>query len=646
MSKTFPRGFWVIPAFLVLVGSGSRADDTPPKPDLSGYKTVNDAATRAITPPRSGQAGRTGYLGVSLVKDAQGKLVVDEIQPDSPAIKAGVARGDVVARLDGETLKSPESFRDALQLRGPGESVTLSLIRGDQKIEAKATLSATSRPRAANAQPAFLGVVLGSPKEGGGVPIDEVAADSPAAAAGFKPGDLIFQIEGVDFTNGSRLTEILLEKKPGDVFEITVRRGTEDIALKAKLGAPVVGGGFRAGGQGGQGGQARPGQPGGGAGGGGGGRGQGQGPGGQTIPLWTKPEFRVAVVLIEFPDVKHHAKTPVADWNQALLAEGGDGKKETPENDFHGSLNDYFLEQSAGAFRLKGKVFDWVEVGKKRNDYVLGSGVTNITAVLVEALEKVVARDGKEAFNDFDGLFFVYAGELVRGNRGGVYFPHSGMIRSFQAKRWPYLFIPEGGERPTAMGGMVKEFAQVLGLPDLAARTENRGSEGLGPWCVLSNPLRGNRPQHLSAWAKEKMGWLKPTVIDPTVPQKLILGPVEGSSKECFKILVRPDGSEYFLLENRRKTGFDQGLPGEGLLIWRVVKDRPILEESHGIEGPSGPTLYLESVPYPSPANHAFTPETTPSSRSPLGGGLPVEITRIQRLDDGRISFQIGYEYR
>jgi hypothetical protein len=142
------------------------------------------------------------------------------------------------------------------------------------------------------------------------------------------------------------------------------------------------------------------------------------------------------------------------------------------------------------------------------------------------------------------------------------------------------------------------------------------------------------------------MGWLKPTVIDPTVPQKLILGPVEGSSKECFKILVRPDGSEYFLLENRRKTGFDQGLPGEGLLIWRVVKDRPILEESHGIEGPSGPTLYLESVPYPSPANHAFTPETTPSSRSPLGGGLPVEITRIQRLDDGRISFQIGYEYR
>ncbi len=87
-------------------------------------------------------------------------------------------------------------------------------------------------------------------------------------------------------------------------------------------------------------------------------------------------------------------------------------------------------------------------------------------------------------------------------------------------------------------------------------------------------------------------------------------------------------------------------MPGEGLLIWRVVQDRPILVESHGIDGPTGPTVHLDAVPYPSPANHAFTPETTPSSRSPLGGGLPVSITNIRRLPDGRIAFQVGYEYR
>ena len=134
--------------------------------------------------------------------------------------------------------------------------------------------------------------------------------------------------------------------------------------------------------------------------------------------------------------------------------------------------------------------------------------------------------------------------------------------------------------------------------------------------------------------------------FDPTVKQKLVLAPIEGSATECYKVLVRPDGSEYFLLENRRKHRFDSELPGEGLLIWRVVNGRPILEESHGIEGPPGPISQLTAVPYPSPANNAFTPDTTPSSRSPLGGGLPVHITEIKRLADGRITFQIGYEFR
>src|SRR5205085_2467405 len=81
-------------------------------------------------------------------------------------------------------------------------------------------------------------------------------------------------------------------------------------------------------------------------------------------------------------------------------------------------------------------------------------------------------------------------------------------------------------------------------------------------------------------------GWLEPTLIDPTVKQKLMLRPVQHSPKECYKVLVRPDGSEYFLLENRIKRGFDRDLPAEGLLVWRVANGKPVLEESHGIPGP------------------------------------------------------------
>src|SRR5262249_787721 len=148
----------------------------------------------------------------------------------------------------------------------------------------------------------------------------------------------------------------------------------------------------------------------------------------------------------------------------------------------------------------------------------------------------------------------------------------------------------------------------------------------------MSNQIGNGRPQHFCAWSKEQLGWIKPAVIDPTTKQKLILSPVEDSPRQVFKVLVKPDGSEYLLLENRRKKGLDQKRPAEGLLIWRVVNNKPILEESHGVEGPAGPRVFLSAVPYPSTANNAFTPYTTPSSRSQLGGGLPVYITNIRRL--------------
>ena len=356
---------------------------------------------------------------------------------------------------------------------------------------------------------------------------------------------------------------------------------------------------------------------------------------------WTKPGFRLAIVCVEYPDVKHNPQITNESWDQALFSEGTYNKTNATGQAVHGSFRDYFLEQSYGYFKVEGKVFDWVEVSKKRADYATG----NRTALLTESLDKLLERDGKEALKDFDGVFFVYAGARYPGPRGSLYWPHRASI-SHAGKRWPYFICEEGGPRMQGLSVLCHEFGHMLGLPDLYARPENPGMEGLGTWCNMSQQPNRMIPQHFGAWVKEKLGWLKPTVIDPTVKQKLVLAPIENSSRECFKILIRPDGSEYLLLENRRKTGFDQSLPAEGLLIWHVLGNRPTLKESHGIEGPSGPRVFLSDVPYPSGANDAYTPYTTPSSRSPLGGGLPVSITNIQRLKDGRVTFQIGYEYQ
>jgi M6 family metalloprotease-like protein len=430
--------------------------------------------------------------------------------------------------------------------------------------------------------------------------VTEVAPNSPAATAGIKVGDVLHKIETNEVRRPGVLRDLLQEKKAGDVINLVLQRDGKDLPVKLTLRAPAAG-------------------PGG---------------GNFAIPLWQKPVMKVAVIGVEFSDTKHNDKIPAGDLEKLFT---GAGTSASP------TLNDYLREVSAQQFHLEGAMAGWVDVGKKRGEYVQGSGVSNRTAVMKDALEKLLAKD-KDALKEKDALIFVYAGEEVRGNAGSVYYPHAGIVEQ-SGKRYTYMHVPEGGGKLSSVSTLVKPCGQMLGLPDLSARRENIGSEGLGVWCAMSDATASGKRFHFSAWAKEKLGWLKPTVIDPSEKQKLVLSPVEGSGRECFKVLIRPDGSEYLLLENRKKTGFDAELPSEGLLIWRVVNDRPVLQESHGVTDPTGPTVHLSLVPYPSVSNHAFTPDTIPSSRSPLGGGLPVHLTNIKRLPDGRINFQIGREY-
>ena len=216
---------------------------------------------------------------------------------------------------------------------------------------------------------------------------------------------------------------------------------------------------------------------------------------------------------------------------------------------------------------------------KKRGDYVQGSGTSNKTAVLIEALDKLTARDGKDALKGFDGFLFVCtpAERAVRR-------PTAGRPRRttrtparsrYQSRRYPYL-LGAGGRVADDADRRVRQGVRPRARPARPGRPHGehrlRGARRRGAPCPTRSPTApAAAPLRLG---KEKLGWLKPTVIDPTVKQKLILAPIEDSPKECFKVLVRPDGSEYFLLENRSKKGFDADLPGEGLLIWRVV-ERP-----------------------------------------------------------------------
>jgi M6 family metalloprotease-like protein len=441
------------------------------------------------------------------------------------------------------------------------------------------------------------------------VAIEQITPGSSAERAKLKVGEVILKADDVAVSSPDKLREALADKQPGDSVTLTLLLAEKAVELKVRLAGESTGDG-------------RP-----------------QRWDGRSS-YWTKPTYRLAIICVEYPDVKHNAKITPKDWEESMFSKGAYTKTSVTGQNVYGSLYDYYLEQSYGVLKVEGKAFDYVEVSKKRGDYATG----NRMALLTEAMDVLLKREGKDALKDFDGVYFLYAGDRYPSPRGSLYWPHRASV-SHNGKRWPYFICPEGGSRMANISVFCHEFGHMLGLPDLYAQPENPGMEGVGVWCAMANQVGNGKPQHFCAWSKEKLGWVKPTVIDPAVKQKLILSPVEDDPKQCFKVPIKADGSEYLLLENRKKKGFDASLPAEGLLIWRVVANRPILEESHGVEGPRGPGVFLSAVPFPSAANDSFTPFTTPSSRSQLGGGLPVYITNIRRLDDGRITFQIGYEY-
>jgi M6 family metalloprotease-like protein len=612
----------------------------PPRPviKLPGYKTAAEAIRanpKEFKTEAPTTAAAAGYLGV-VVGDKDGKPVIEAVAPDSPAEAAGLKEGDSVVKVSGKSVATADTVRDILRGSLAGDKIALSLVRSGKPVEISVTLTPATKPlnpltAATGSGRAVIGITIGDAVRDGGVKLDAVTGGGAAEKAGVKAGDVVVKADGKNVNSPEEFREVLAGKSVGDRVELIVLRGQKKLELKPVMESEGRGG---FGGRGGAGGWD------------------------DRIPRrWSSGTYKLAIIGIEYSDVKHNAQIKDGDWEESLFSIGTYNKKSATGQAVYGSMNDYYKELSYGTFKVEGNFVGWVEVSKKRNDYNNGVGGGNERKdkmlLLTETLDKYTAKKGKDALKDYNGVFFLFAGGPVQGiSRGSLYWPHRANVQ-YGGRSLPYFIVSELSRG----GGMMDisvfchEFGHMIGLPDLYARPEQPGSEGVWQWCAMSNQQGGGRPQHFSAWCKEQLGWIKPVVIDPRVKQKLILSPIEDDPTQCFKVMVRSDGAEYFLLENRRKKGWDSNLPGEGLLIWRVVNgnrgQQPVyLEESHGIEGARGPSTRPDLVPFPSSSNNSFTPHTIPSSRGQLGGGLPVWITNIRKLPDGRIAFQIGYEFQ
>ncbi len=137
------------------------------------------------------------------------------------------------------------------------------------------------------------------------------------------------------------------------------------------------------------------------------------------------------------------------------------------------------------------------------------------------------------------------------------------------------------------IGIMAHEMGHDLGWPDLY--DTDFSSEGVGVWSLMASgswgvnaagatPLEGDSPSYPDAWAKYTQGWTTPT-DSPTVAARSL--PSAATSPTAFRAVGNPGGAdwnwgfpaasgEYFLFENRTRTGYDVSLPGCGIVVYHV----------------------------------------------------------------------------
>lgn len=178
-------------------------------------------------------------LGLSEVRGA----IVSAVTADSPADKAGVKRGDVVTKLNGEAISDSNSLRNHVARLQPGSNVALSIIRDGQERSLSAVLGELPSKREASAnregssnsgrfgmnvqdltadQARELGL-----KSTRGVVVSEVDPNGVAAGAGIRAGDVIQEVNRKPVDHASDLKAALDAAGKRPALLLVNRNGSE-----------------------------------------------------------------------------------------------------------------------------------------------------------------------------------------------------------------------------------------------------------------------------------------------------------------------------------------------------------------------------------------------------------------------------------
>ncbi len=211
----------------------------------------------------------------------QGGAAIVDVVEDSPAQKAGLKTGDIVVEFDGERVRSARQFARLVEDTPDGRAVKVIVNRSGAKQTMEVTPAARRGemawtehlgPRIREGMergmrefspgmrtfefdtPVAPGILMGQnrPRLGvgveplgdqlaeyfgakGGVLVASVEADSPAAKAGLKAGDVITSVNGEAIADPRDLTSEIRKAAAGSTLSMEIVRERKTQTLKATL---------------------------------------------------------------------------------------------------------------------------------------------------------------------------------------------------------------------------------------------------------------------------------------------------------------------------------------------------------------------------------------------------------------------------
>jgi S1-C subfamily serine protease len=135
--ESTPEGAPVVNADGLLVGICTHG--------TAGPELVSVANLGAML-PSSKPAKVAAWLGVKVLTDDQGSLVVTQLDPEGPAAAVGMLVGDVITAVDGQEVSNRDELKAAIAAHVPDDVVTLTVTHAGEVTAADFAVTLGAAP--------------------------------------------------------------------------------------------------------------------------------------------------------------------------------------------------------------------------------------------------------------------------------------------------------------------------------------------------------------------------------------------------------------------------------------------------------------------------------------------------------------------